>query len=226
VSVAERIAEVRARMVQAAARAGRSPAEVTLVAVVKHQPLQAVVDAVDAGIVDLGDNTAQSLVTLARALDAAGRRVRWHFIGRLQRNKINSVLPFVRLFHTVDRLELADALARRASADGLPVLVQVNIGREPQKGGVDPDLALAFAGLLATRPGLRVRGLMGIPPAGADPEPYFVELARLAAALPRPKDTAEKPELSMGMSDDLEAAIAHGATLVRVGTAIFGERNL
>ena len=141
----------------------------------------------------------------------------------LSKNKINRLLPHVHLVHTVESVDLARALSARAPDRGLDVLVQVNIGREPQKGGVDPERVVEVATEVAGLPRLRLRGFMAIPPVELPPRPFFDALARLATDLTA--TTASATFLSMGMSEDLEAAIECGATHVRVGTAIFGERQ-
>lgn len=210
----ERLAEVRARIAAAARRAGRDPGDVTLVGASKTVPAERLVDAVGAGLTDLGENRAQELLEKAPALAAAGCTPRWHFVGRLQRNKVGALAPYVTLWHSVDRLTLGQAIARRAP--GARVLVQVDVGDEPQKGGCDPgeapDLVDALTGV-----GLDVAGLMTVPPRDADPRTPFTTLRELASRI-------GTPELSMGMSDDYDVAVEEGATIVRVGRAIFGPR--
>ena len=224
-SVAEGLAAVREQVRAAAVAAGRDPAEVTLVAVSKLQPLAALMEAYDAGMRDFGESTAQELDAKAEAMAKSGRTPRWHFIGKLQRNKVNVVLRHAGLVQTVDRAELAEALERRTPAGArTDVLVQVNIGAEPQKGGVPPEDALTFARAVAVRPALRLRGLMAIPPANVDPVPHFTRLRELWLELRAEDRTGELVALSMGMSQDFVQAIHCGATMVRVGSAIFGER--
>ncbi len=224
-SLPDRLADVRQRIRRAAEAAGRAAADVTLIAVVKHQPLDRVLEAYDCGVRHFGDNTVQSLAATAAGLAAAGREATWHFIGRLQRNKVGKLLAHARIVHTVDRDELAEALARRASQTPIDVLVQVNIGRERQKGGVPPEEAVAFAGRVAVRSGLHLRGLMAILPEGDPPAPFFAAMAELRRALCATDFGRGARELSMGMSGDFEEAIAHGATMVRIGTQIFAERD-
>ena len=223
-SVAERVQAVRTRIARAADDCGRDPATVTLVAVCKHQPLDRVRAVVACGIGDLGENTAQGLERTATALGADASRVRWHFVGRLQTNKVKAVLRHALAVHSVDRLSLAELLAMHAAAP-VDVWVQVNLGSEPQKGGVLPDETVALATAVAKLPALRLRGLMAIPPANDDPTPHFARLRALSEALRRAPGCAAATELSMGMSRDFEQAITQGATLVRVGTALFGERT-
>ena len=189
--------------------AGRS----TLIAVSKMHPASAIAEAYALGQRDFGENYAQELVTKAQALSASCPELRWHFIGRLQKNKINMLAGHVFAWHTVDSVDTAQALAKRTVA--AQVLVQVNVARETQKGGVLPE---QLSEVVAACAGLTLRGLMTIHPAEGDPTPYFRTLATLRDA------HAPGGWLSMGMSHDYAAAIACGATHVRVGTAIFGAR--
>ncbi len=212
--VAARLADVLARIAAAARASGRDPGAVTLVAVSKEVDAAAVRDALAAGQRDFGENRAQELAAKAGALEPASPAPLWHFIGRIQRNKVRAVAPVVALWHSVDRAEVGEAIARHAP--GARVLVQVNVGDEPQKGGCDPAGTAALVERLAGL-GLAVEGLMTVPPHERDPRPYFASLRDLATSL-------GLATLSMGMSGDYEAAIAEGATLVRVGTAVFGAR--
>jgi hypothetical protein len=213
-SVAARVAEVRLRIAAAAARAGRGPDEVTLVAVTKSQPLAVAARALAAGVTDLGENRAQELVAKAVALADASPAPRWHMVGRLQRNKVRTLAAHVTLWHSVDRPELGGAIARHAP--GARVLVEVGIAGEPQKGGCTPEHAPHVVdGLRAL--GLDVVGLMTVPPAAGDPRRVFAALRALAERL-------GLTSLSMGMTADFEAAVEEGATIVRVGTALFGAR--
>ncbi len=219
--IADRLAEVRARIQRAAREAGRDPATVQLVAVSKTFPVEAVQEAVQAGQVDLGENYAQELSEKAGAVVGT---VRWHFLGRLQSNKVKLIVPHAHRIHALCEVHHAEALAQRAP-HGVDALVHVDIGREPSKGGVvAEDLAERVRALAAVR-GIRLRGLMCLPPAVEDPEdaaPYFAETAHLLAQCRA--DGFAMDELSMGMSHDFEVAVRHGATWVRVGTAIFGRR--
>lgn len=214
-SVAERLAEVRARIAAACARAGRDPRSVTLVAVSKMVPAETCAEAVAAGQVILGENYAQELRDKAPRVPGA----RWHFIGPLQRNKVKYVVGTAELIHGLDSAPLAQAIAERARKLGLVqrCLLQVNLGGEAQKAGCAPEALPALLEAARALPELRVEGLMCIPPVDEDPAPRFRALRALA-------ERHGLPELSMGMSADYEVAIAEGATLVRVGTAIFGER--
>lgn len=207
--VADRLARVRERI----AAAGGDPDEVTVVAVTKRFGVDVIQSALAAGISDLGENYAQELEAKA---DAVGPGPRWHFVGQLQRNKVRKLAPLVALWHSVDRLPLGAEIARWAP--GAPVLVQVDISGETTKGGCPPDEVPALVDGLGEL-GLAVRGLMAVGPLGPP------EDAR--AGFRQVSETARKcglSELSMGMSGDLEVAIQEGATMVRVGSALFGPR--
>jgi PLP dependent protein len=217
-AVAERLGEVRGRIAAAARAAGREPDAVTLVVVTKEVGLDGVRAAIAAGAVDLGENRAQDLVTKAEALSgdevAARPAPRWHFIGRLQRNKVRAAAPHVALWQSIDRAELAAEVGHRAA--GAAVLVQVNVTGEVQKGGCAPDEVDALVATCRAN-GCEVAGLMTVPPAASDPRPVFARLRRMT-------DDLGFQVCSMGMSGDFELAIAEGSTMVRVGTAIFGPR--
>lgn len=215
--IAANVRAVRERLARAAERAGRDPASVRLIAVSKTKPAAAVRAAIEAGITDIGENYVQE-AEAKRA--AAGHGATWHLIGHLQRNKAGRAAALFDCIQTVDRPALGAALSRHAQALGrtLRVLVEVRLGDEASKHGVEPGALPALLDALRL-PGLRVEGLMTIPPPG-DSEavrPHFRALRELAAA-------AGLRELSMGMSDDFETAIEEGATMVRVGRAIFGAR--
>jgi hypothetical protein len=215
-TVAERVDAVLARIEAAARAAGRDGRDVRLVAACKTVSTERIAEAVAAGVTDLGENRAQELLAKAPVLMGLveGPPVVWHFLGRLQRNKVRSLAPWVRCWQSVDRPELASLLARHAPA--ARVLVEVNLAHEPQKAGCAPDETPALVDALRAV-GLDVAGLMTVPPHGEDPGPWFAMLRDLAARL-------ELTELSMGMTDDFEAAIAEGATTVRIGRALFGPR--
>jgi pyridoxal phosphate enzyme (YggS family) len=196
-------------------RAGRSTDSVKLVAVSKTQPIEAVIEAFAAGQDAFGENYAQELHEKADALPEA----EWHFIGALQTNKVKIVVGHSALIHTCDRLSLAKEVSKRALAKNLVqrVLLEVNVGREPQKGGVLPEQLDELIAAVRELEALRCEGLMCIPPAGQDPRPHFRALREL-------RDRLGLRELSMGMSADYLVAIEEGSTIVRIGTAIFGER--
>ena len=232
--LAGNLARVRTRIADACTAAGRDRGEVTLVAVTKTYPADDVLHLVALGLRDIGENRDQEAAPKAAAAAAAGAAVRWHFIGQLQRNKARSVVRYAHLVHSVDRRELIDALARaceaapRGSAPGagpagpLGVLLQVSLDEAPGRGGVPPEQLLALAEAVAARPVLALRGVMAVAPLDAPPEPAFARLAELAARL-----RAEYPAatvVSAGMSADLEAAIRYGATHVRIGSALLGNR--
>ena len=219
-AIAHNWAAVRATVAAACERAGRDPASVTIVAVSKTHPASAVREAAAAGASDFGENYAQEL---AAKRAEVGEDVRWHFIGRLQRNKAKLVAGRVVLVHAVDSLELAVELGKRAGGVQ-PILLAVNVAGEDSKGGVAPAAAEELARAIVRVPGVRLDGLMTMPPPEVDPRPHFRALAELRARL---SDTLAMPlpVLSMGMSGDYEAAIACGSTHVRIGTAIFGARQ-
>jgi PLP dependent protein len=214
-SVAENLVNVGEQIASAARAAGRESTAVTLVAVSKMVPAERVREAMRAGHDLFGENYAQELRDKARELEGA----RWHFIGPLQRNKVKYVVGVAELIHTVDSPSLLDEIAARADRLGMVqrCLVQVNIGREPQKRGCAPEEVPALVRAFAARPSVRCEGLMCIPPEGVPARPFFDNLAKLAAG-------EQLGTLSMGMSGDFVEAIAAGATIVRIGTAIFGAR--
>lgn len=224
-SIAEALAEVRARIERAATSAARAPDTVRLVAVSKTKPASAIREAYEAGQRDFGENYAQELAEKAEAL-ADLPDIRWHFIGHLQSNKAKLVAPIAHLVHTVDSPSLARELAKRVEKlgrDRLRVLVEVNIGGEAQKHGAKPDDLPMLLEAVSAQPNLLLQGLMTIPPQDLDEARRAFE--GLAALRDRHGGPARLPELSMGMTDDLEVAIACGATMVRIGTAIFGARG-
>jgi hypothetical protein len=220
VTIAERWQAVKARVDAACRGAGRTPSEVTIVAVSKTHPASAVREAAAAGATDFGENYAQELA----AKRGECGDVRWHFIGRLQRNKAKLVAGHVVLVHGVDSVELAAELGRRAAVTQ-PVLLAVNLGGEETKGGIGEVDAETVARAIAGVANVRLDGLMTMPPPADDPEasrPYFDKLRALRDRLA--EVVGPLPVLSMGMSSDYEVAIACGATHVRIGTAIFGTR--
>lgn len=227
-SIAANCQIINDRIAAAARRAGRPPESVRLVAVSKIQPAAAVREAAQGGQRLFGENYVQELV--AKAAEVA-EPVEWHFIGALQSNKVRQIAGLVSLIHSVDRLSLAEEIDRQwgklgASAD---VLIQVNISRESTKSGTSSAELIQLVRSVAALPHVRVRGVMTMPPFFDDPEgarPFFSELRRLAGEVAAEEiPGVEMAELSMGMSGDFEVAIEEGATLVRVGSAIFGERH-
>jgi pyridoxal phosphate enzyme (YggS family) len=222
-----RLAEVRARMAQAAAAAGRSAQSVTLLAVGKAQPLERLAAAAAAGVQDFGENYLEE----ARAKIAAlqDRTLTWHFIGRLQSNKTRPIAEAFAWVHTLDRLKVAERLAaqRPFHAPPLNVCLQVNLAGEASKGGVAPQELPGLAAAVAALPRLRLRGLMCLPPPEQERARQRYWFAQLRMHLERLNGAgAALDTLSMGMSDDFEAAILEGATIVRLGTVLFGPRSV
>jgi len=225
--IVSRLEGVLDRIARACARAGRDRSSVTLVGVTKAVPVSSIRAALDAGLEVLGENRLQEALPKIAELPQA----RWHFIGELQRNKARKVAESFELIHSVDSLRLGQTLARIGEESGRTVhsLVEVNVGGEETKAGLAPAELEGLLRALAGRPGLAIHGLMAIPPPVDDPErvrPHFrrlASLARAAAGWSLPGITME--HLSMGMTQDFEVAIEEGATLVRIGTAIFGARN-
>ncbi|CAN5825458.1 YggS family pyridoxal phosphate-dependent enzyme [soil metagenome] len=223
-SVAEGLASVRDRIDRAARAASRDPAEIRLIAVSKTKPAAAIREAYAAGQRDFGENYAQELVQKAEEL-ADLAQLRWHFIGHLQSNKARLVAKAAHMVHTVDGPALARELGKRVEKEGrerLPVLVEVNVGGEAQKHGSSAaDLRDVLAAVDAEKH-LHLRGLMTVPP--NDREGARRAFEALGSLRSLHGGRKRLPELSMGMSDDLEVAVACGSTMVRVGTAIFGSR--
>lgn len=224
-TVGGRYRAVLERVDAAARRVGRDPSDVKVVAVSKTFSADTVLEAVEAGATILGENRAQEL---KEKLSVIGDRAEWHFVGHLQTNKIRHVVGVVSLVHSVHRLALAEAMSRRAGAVGVvqPVLIEVNVSGEPTKHGIEVARAGGLAEEVARLSHLEVQGLMTMPPwpeAPEDSRPLYKELAELRDRLLLTVPTAG--HLSMGMSGDYEVAIEEGATLVRIGQAIFGPRN-
>ena len=218
-AIAANLAAVKARIADACARAGRNPASVQLVAVSKTHPAEAVVAALEAGQARFGENRVQEAQAKFPALRPAHPELRLHIIGGLQTNKARDAVRVADVIESLDRPKLASAIAEAIRKEGRApdLLVQVNTGDEPQKAGVARAEAADFLRACHEEHGLAVQGLMCIPPAEDDPRPHFAWLAELAAK-------HDLKTISMGMSGDFEVAIEEGATLVRVGTAIFGHR--
>lgn len=225
--IAYNLTVIQERIVQAALQAGRDPATVRLIAVSKTHPASWVQAAFAAGQMDFGENYAQELRDKSVAL--ASFPVRWHFIGPLQENKIHLIVGKVVCIHTISREKILMSIERRATSLGIvqDVLVQVNVGQEPQKNGLHPEQLMEFLPLFEKTPHVRCRGLMTLPPFDLDPKtvrPYFMALRQLRDAAAAAFPQLDLRELSMGMSSDFEVAIMEGATLIRVGSAIFGPR--
>jgi len=223
VDIGRNVAEVRERIARACERAGRQPEEVTLIAVSKMVDVARIEQAIAAGIQHFGENYYQEAREKIPSINAP---VYWHFIGHLQKNKVRGVVPLFEWIHTIDDVELAREVDRRAQAAGKRqrVLIEVNISGEPQKYGVPPEDAVSLAEQIAELPCLKLEGLMGMAPIVETAEharPYFAKLRCLFEKLPE----ACRIHLSMGMTQDFEVAIEEGATMVRIGTAIFGARR-
>lgn len=209
--VAARLASIRERI----ARTGRDPDEVTIVAVTKGFGVEACREAIQAGLRILGENRVQE--ALGKMSQVTGAE--WHLIGHLQTNKVKQAVGRFALIQTVDTLHLAQAIASRDPRQ--PVLVEVNVAREPQKSGADPDKAVELVAAVSAL--LEVRGLMAMGPGHGDPTPAFGELRRLRDEAQQ-RTAKPMPVLSMGMSGDFEAALAAGSTMLRLGQALFGPR--
>jgi len=229
---AERLAAIRARIERAARKAGRDPRDVKLLAVTKTQPPERVLEAVRAGLRAFGENRVQEAETKIEALRELSREtLEWHLIGTLQRNKAKRAAALCDVIQSLDRPELAVALDLGAAALGrrLRVFLQVNVDREPQKGGCAPEEVTPLARAVDGCARLELVGLMAIPRACEDPEqarPSFARLRELLAELNGARgDSRALVELSMGMTSDFEVAVEEGATWLRIGTALFGERE-
>ncbi len=225
--LAENIARVRARIVAAAHRADRDPAEITLVAVSKTKPVELVEMAYNLGVTDFGENRVQEALPKIEHFHPQG--MRWHLIGHLQSNKAGKVVAPFACVHSVDSLHLAQVLSRHALEQGrtLAILLQVNVSGEASKEGMTPEETPAIARQIAALPALQIEGLMTIAPLARDPEevrPVFRALRLLRDQLRGEVTASNWEQLSMGMTDDYTVAIEEGATLVRVGRAIFGQR--
>jgi PLP dependent protein len=227
-SIAGNLRTIQERIQLAALRSERAPDSVRLVAVSKTQPVSAVVEAAESGQQIFGENYVQEFLEKCRSVTAP---VSWHFIGSLQSNKVKYLTGLTSLIHSIDRLSLAQEISRQweKTCQTCDILLQVNIAGESTKSGAAVSEAVELARKVSLLPNIRIRGLMTIPPFFDEPErarPFFRELRKIAELIDEEHITGvEMRELSMGMSGDFEVAIEEGATLVRVGTAIFGERD-
>jgi pyridoxal phosphate enzyme (YggS family) len=224
-AIAERLAEVRDRIERTLTSSGRGPGEVTLIAVSKTFGPEAIEEVLDAGALDLGENRAQEL---AQKVAVLGSRPRWHFIGHLQSNKVRQVTGHAVLIHSVDRFGLAEAIARRARHLGVDqrILIEVNVSGEASKHGVEAPRLQALVEAIGRLEGVTIGGLMTMAPLSSsaeDSRPIYADLRALGDRLAEQHPQAN--ELSMGMSGDFEVAIEEGATMIRVGRAIFGSRS-
>lgn len=229
-TIESRVQSVLAKIRSAAEKAGRPASSVRLVAATKTVPVEKIAEGVQAGLAILGENRVQEALSKIPAFNPGP--VQWHFIGQLQRRKVRAVIGVFDLIHSVDSLELAQEIDRRAGDAGRrqDVLLEVNIGNEPTKTGFCPDDVRQAVSELAQLSHIRIKGLMAIPPPTISPDsarPYFRKLAELAKMIDAQHlPSVKMDELSMGMSNDYEVAIEEGATLVRVGSAIFGARHV
>lgn len=219
-TIAERLAEVRGRVAGACERSGRSPDEVTLIAVAKGFPAATVREAVAAGIGDIGENRVQEAQEKRVDLTDLPAGVTWHMIGHLQTNKVKAALDLFDIIHSVDSLHLAEAISRRA-AGPIPIFLEVNVAGEASKYGITIDALPGEFEPISRLRNIDVRGLMTVAPLAEDSEevrPVFARLREAAGSL-------GLHDLSMGMTDDFEVAVEEGATHVRIGRAVFGERG-
>lgn len=227
--IAANVETVREKIARAAQKAGRRPEEITLMAVTKTMPAEAIAAAFDCGITLFGENRVQELVDKLPQLDMTGRSA--HIIGHLQTNKVKTIIDKADMIQSLDSLRLAQEIDRQAETAGkiMDVLVELNIGEEPSKSGVLQQELNGFLGDLSAFSHIRVRGLMAIPPFCPDKEktrPYFAQIQKLFIDISQKKsDNKLMNILSMGMSSDFEVAIEEGSTMIRVGTSIFGKRN-
>jgi PLP dependent protein len=226
--LADNLVATRERIAAACSEAGRAPDEVVLVAVTKTWPAADIRLLAELGVRDVGENRDQE--ARSKHADCADLGLRWHFVGQLQRNKARSVAEYADVVHSVDRTALVAALGHGAQAAhrSLVALVQVSLDADagsdaPGRGGVAPGRVLELADAVATTPGLVLGGLMAVAPLGADPDEAFARLAEVSAVVRHSHPDATM--VSAGMTADLEAAIRHGATHVRVGTALLGRRS-
>lgn len=224
---AKNLANIRERIERAARHVGREPKEITLVAVTKNVDIKKLKEACAAGVYTFGENYVQEAKGKIHKIVSNKEKIRWHFIGHLQKNKAKEAVELFDMIETVDSIGLAKELNKRAKKK-IDILIQVSLAKEATKNGVTEREALHLARGIAEFENLSLKGLMTIPPFLENPEmvrPYFTELRRLAEKIRRENIPGViMKELSMGMSNDFEIAIEEGATIVRVGTAIFGER--
>jgi pyridoxal phosphate enzyme (YggS family) len=225
-TIEENLRTVKERINDAAVRAGRDPAQITLIAVTKTVAIERIREAIAAGMFVFGENYVQEA---RRKIDEIGHAgLQWHFIGHLQTNKAHYAVRFFDLIHAVDSIKLARELDKKAAAEGRTVdcLIEVNLSEEESKFGITEDKARGLTHEMKGLKNISLQGLMTMPPYFDDPElarPYFIALRTLQEKIAQ--DGIPLPELSMGMSTDFEVAIEEGATMVRVGRAIFGERR-
>ena len=225
--IKDNVAEVEANIQKACERAGRSRDEVTLIAVSKTKPVSDIYEVMETGIKDYGENKVQELCD---KIETISEPLNWHMIGHLQRNKVKYIVDKVRMIHSVDSLRLAQQISSEAVKKGVDVdiLIEVNVAEEASKFGLSTEAVIQLAEDISKLPAVHIRGLMTVAPFTENPEdnrPYFRNLRQLAVDIARKNiDNVTMNELSMGMTGDYEVAIEEGATMVRVGTGIFGTR--
>ena len=230
ISVAENLLKINQQVQAACLRAGRDAAGVSIIGVTKTVPANRIREGIEAGVKILGENYVQEAAQKVQALSDLA--VSWHFIGHLQSNKVKAALESFTCIHTLDRESLARELNRAAHKLGkrIPALIQVNTGYEGTKSGLAPEALFPFFELALSLDGLEIRGLMALPPYFDDPEEVRPHFRILRELLERLRDRTAAPEvlseLSMGMSHDFEVAIEEGATMIRIGTALFGTRPI
>ncbi len=227
-SLEQRIQNITQRMLRACTKVQRSPDTVSVIAASKTHSSALIVEAMHFGIKDFGENYVQELVS--KYNDLKGLAVRWHFIGHLQSNKVKAIAPFVDCIHSVDSLRLAEEISKQARKNGrtIEILIQINTSGEHSKSGIQPSEALDLVRSIHVLPGIKVKGLMAIPEPQDDPErtrPEFQLLRRLGSMISNTLSLEGFTELSMGMSSDFECAIEEGATMIRLGTLLFGDRE-
>ncbi len=226
--IKENYQKVKENVISAAERSGRSKDEVTLIAVSKTKPVEALKEAYDAGARDFGENKVQEIM---EKYDKLPDDIRWHMIGHLQTNKVKYIVDKIYMIHSVDSLKLASQISRQAVKAGrvIPILIEVNVAGEESKFGVSPEMCESLIRQVAVLPGITIRGLMTIAPYVDDPEEnraYFAQLKQLSVDITSKNiDNIDMSVLSMGMTGDYTVAIEEGADCVRVGTGIFGERD-
>ena len=229
-AIKERYDEIARRVSEAAVRSGRKPEDITLVAVTKTHTADEINEVIDAGATDIGENRVQEMLEKYDSV----KDVRWHLIGHLQTNKVKNVIGKVVMIHSVDSLKLAREIDKRSAAAGMTtdILIEINSAMEETKSGIAAaELKELCEEITIECEHVRIRGLMCIPPIAGDPEdarPYFIEAAAMFKEMQSwdlPEERYRPDELSMGMSGDFEVAIEEGATIVRVGSSIFGPRN-
>ena len=225
--IKDNVVEVEANIQKACERAGRSRDEVTLIAVSKTKPVSDIYEVMETGIKDYGENKVQELCD---KIETISEPLNWHMIGHLQRNKVKYIVDKVRMIHSVDSLRLAQQISSEAVKKGVDVdiLIEVNVAEEASKFGLSTEAVIQLAEDISKLPAVHIRGLMTVAPFTENPEdnrPYFRNLRQLAVDIARKNiDNVTMNELSMGMTGDYEVAIEEGATMVRVGTGIFGTR--